>query len=147
MLHEMYRCILCGRCVRACVNFAESEHLPSKKWMEECRLSLMEQFRRSRLRFHGTLGKSVQPVQSVTRSAYLKEGLSREAIGSMYGRGCPAHINVPKYIRFIRGSNYAAAAATVRKVPFPETWVTSVYITVNYGVKRNGLDNPYLSVT
>ena len=36
--------------------------------------------------------------------------------------GCPAHIDVPRYIRFISQGDYAAANATVReKVPFPHS--------------------------
>ena len=42
MLHEMYRCILCGRYARACGELRGVGALTFKKWMEECRLSLME---------------------------------------------------------------------------------------------------------
>lgn len=34
---------------------------------------------------------------------------------------CPAHTDIPRYIRYVRSGNYDAAAAVIReKVPFPK---------------------------
>ena len=73
MLHEMYRCILCGRCVRACGELRGVGALTFKKVDGRMQVvinggSLEEQAAVS----VEPVWKSVQPVQSVTRSAYLK---------------------------------------------------------------------------
>lgn len=56
---------------------------------------------------------------------------------------CPAHVDVPRYLRFIKEGNYAAAAATVReKVPFPHALGYICVHNCETECKRTELNEP-----
>lgn len=144
MLHEMYRCILCGRCVRACGELRGVGALTFKKVDGRMQVVINGgSLEEAGCHFCGACVE-VCPTGSIRdKIGVFKEGLSRENTLVPCMEGCPAHINVPKYIRFIREGNYAAAAATVReKAPFPETLGYICVHNCELQCKRNGLDNP-----
>ena len=122
MLHEMYRCILCGRCVRACEDMRGVGALKFEKVDGRMKVVINgASLKEAGCRFCGACVE-VCPTGSIRdKVGVLKEGATREAQLIPCMDGCPAHINVPKYIRFIREGNFPAAAAVVReKAPFPE---------------------------
>ncbi len=146
MLHEMYRCILCGRCVRACgelrgVGALKFEKVDGRMKVVIAGSSLEE----AGCQFCGACVE-VCPTGSIRdKLGVFKDdpGLSREMTLIPCMEGCPAHINVPKYIRFIKEGNYPAAAATVReKAPFPETLGYICVHSCELQCKRNHLDGP-----
>jgi NADPH-dependent glutamate synthase beta subunit-like oxidoreductase len=54
------------------------------------------------------------------QAGIFKEGVSREAALVPCRSACPANVDIPRFIRYIREKNYPAATAVVReKVPFP----------------------------
>lgn len=56
---------------------------------------------------------------------------------------CPAHIDIPRYIRYIREGEFDKAAAVIReKVPFPETLGSICNHACEGECKRNELDAP-----
>lgn len=125
ILHEMYRCILCGRCVRACeemrgVGAIKFAKVNGRQQVVIDGASLKD----ANCRFC-TACVEVCPTGSIREHKEIAdriEGRTREEAFVPCRDECPAHVDVPRYIRFINEGNYAAANATVReKVPFPHS--------------------------
>jgi len=144
MLHEMFRCILCGRCVRACNELRGCGALKMDKVDGRMKVVINgKNLEEAGCQFCGACVE-VCPTGSIRdKIGVFKEGLSREQSLIPCSEGCPAHINVPKYIRFIKEGNFPAAAATVReKAPFPETLGYICVHSCELQCKRNHLDGP-----
>jgi len=115
------KCVMCTRCVRACkdlrgVGILVAKEKDGEKYIgTENGLPLAE----SGCRFCGACAE-VCPTGSIMDKEELTKGKNRKAALLPCKYTCPAEINVPGYLRFIRDKDYAAAAALIReKVPFP----------------------------
>ena len=125
ILHEMYRCILCGRCVRACQDL---RGVGAIKFAEvKGRMQVVidgDSLKDANCRFC-TACVEVCPTGSIREHQELADklvGKTREEGFVPCRYACPAHVDVPRYIRFVKEGNPAAAAAVVReKVPFPHS--------------------------
>jgi len=147
MLHEMYRCILCGRCVRACEDLRGVGALTFKKVDGRMQVVINgNSLEEAGCRFCGACVE-VCPTGSIRdKVGVIKENVTREMALIPCKEGCPAHIDIPKYIRFIKEGNFAAAAAVVReKAPFPESLGYICTHNCEVACKRNHL-NGALSV-
>jgi formate dehydrogenase (NADP+) beta subunit len=120
-VHDFSRCVLCGRCVRACHELRGAGVLFYKKRGKESYigtssdLSLAE----SGCRFCGACAE-VCPTGAIMDKEELIRGKNRQNALVPCKSACPAEIDIPRYIRFIRQKDYAAATAVIReKVPFP----------------------------
>ena len=120
-VHDVGRCIVCGRCVRACHELRGVGVLFYKKKGKEtyigteAGLSLAE----SGCRFCGACAE-VCPTGAIMDKKELTEGRNRRTTLIPCRYTCPAEIDVPRYIRFIKEKNYSEATAVLReKVPFP----------------------------
>ncbi len=146
ILHEMYRCILCGRCVRACndlrgvgaIRFGE---VNGRRQVVIDGASLKD----ADCRFC-TACVEVCPTGSIREHEELAEklvGKTREEGFVPCRNACPAHVDVPRYIRFIKEGDYAAAAAVVReKVPFPHALGYICVHNCELECKRTELNEP-----
>jgi formate dehydrogenase beta subunit len=123
--HEPNKCVLCGRCVRACrelrgVGVLYYKHSHGETYIgvgadPEKDVSLAE----AGCRFCGACAE-VCPTGAVLDREEFGKGKSRKAALLPCANTCPAEIDVPRYLRFIREKKYDAAAAVIReKVPFP----------------------------
>ena len=122
ILHDFTRCIRCGRCVRACREMRGAEVLNYQKRKGELYIgtdgdhSLAD----AGCRFCGACIEVCPTGALRDQEGILKEGVSREAALVPCRSACPANVDIPRFIRYIRGKNYPAATAVVReKVPFP----------------------------
>lgn len=123
ILHEMYRCILCGRCVRACDEMRGVGAIKFEKVNGRMQVVINgDSLKDANCRFC-TACVEVCPTGSIREHKELADkliGKTREEGFVPCRYACPAHVDVPRYIRFIKEKNYKAAAAVVReKVPFP----------------------------
>jgi formate dehydrogenase (NADP+) beta subunit len=121
-LHDPNKCILCGRCVRACHELRGCGVLFYKKRGEETFIGTEEglPLAESGCRFCGACAE-VCPTGAIMDKEEFAKGKSRKAALVPCRYTCPAEIDVPRYVRFIREKNYAAANAVIReKVPFPK---------------------------
>lgn len=123
--HDMNRCILCGRCVRACKDLRGVGILDYKKEGKEFYIGTL----------HGKLLKDencrfCQACAEVCPTGTIRDRLlmnntenkPKEDVIIPCRAACPAHTDVPRYIRFVKEGKYDEAAAVIReKVPFPET--------------------------
>ncbi len=122
ILHDMNRCVLCGRCVRAC-NDLRGVHVLQyqKKDMEVYTGALHERLLKDADCRFCQACVEVCPTGTI-RDKLADSEVRKEDYVVPCRTGCPAHIDIPRYIRFISQGNFAAANATVReKVPFPHS--------------------------
>ncbi len=116
------KCVLCGRCVRACHELRGVGVLFYKKKGKETYIGTAEDLplADSGCRFCGACAE-VCPTGAIMDKEEFAKGKSRRAALVPCRYSCPAEIDVPRYVRFIREKDYAAAAAVVReKAPFPQ---------------------------
>jgi len=120
-LHDPNKCVLCGRCVRACHELRGVGVLFYRKKRKETFIGTADDLplADSGCRFCGACAE-VCPTGAIMDKEEFAKGKSRKAALVPCRYTCPAEIDVPGYIRFIREKNYAAATAVIReKVPFP----------------------------
>ena len=146
ILHEMYRCILCGRCVRACKELRGVGAIRFAEVNGRMRVVIDgDSLKDANCRFC-TACVEVCPTGSIREHQKLADklaGKTREEGFVPCRNACPAHVDVPRYIRFIKEGNYAAAAAVVReKVPFPHALGYICVHNCELECKRTELNQP-----
>ena len=120
-VHDFSRCVLCGRCVRACHELRGAGVLFYKKKGKECYIGTASNLplAESGCKFCGACAE-VCPTGAIMDKEELFRGKSRKNALVPCKYACPAEIDVPRYVRFIRQKDYATATAVIReKVPFP----------------------------
>jgi formate dehydrogenase beta subunit len=115
------KCVLCTRCIRACkdlrgVGILVKKEKDGQEYIgTETGLPLAD----AACRFCGACAE-VCPSGAIMDKEELTKGKKRKAALLPCTYTCPAEIDVPGYLRFIREKNYTAAIALIReKVPFP----------------------------
>lgn len=143
--HLFTRCIRCGRCVRVCRELRGVKVLDYQKTKDGVRIgidggvSLAE----AGCRFCGACIE-VCPTGSIMDAFAEKYEQKPYAETVVPCRStCPAHIDVPRYIRYIKQGEFGKAAAVIReKVPFPETLGSVCTHACEGECKRNQLGFP-----
>ncbi|MBQ1377915.1 MAG: FAD-dependent oxidoreductase [Lachnospiraceae bacterium] len=120
--HDMNRCVLCGRCVRACNDLRGVKVLDYRKKDLEIYVGTLHEklLTDADCRFC-TACAEVCPTGSIRlKDRAVVKDMSKEDQTVPCRGACPAHTDVPRYIRFVKEGNFDAAAAVIReKVPFP----------------------------
>ena len=121
--HMFTRCIRCGRCVRACREMRGVKVLDYQRTEEGIRIgtdghvSLVD----AGCRFCGACIEVCPTGSIIDVLKYNDPDKSREDNVVPCRAACPAHINVPEYLRAIRLGDYDNAASIIHeRVPFPE---------------------------
>lgn len=123
IVRDLNRCVACGRCVRVCrdvrgvgiLGFDKNEEERTYVGVKE-NLSLEA----ANCRFCGACVEVCPTGALQDKKGLFKEG-NREEVLIPCMHECPAGINVPKYVRFIKDGNFEEAAAVIReKAPFPK---------------------------
>lgn len=121
ILHDMNRCVLCGRCVRACNELRGVKVLQYQKKELETYVGTLHNrlLIDSDCRFCGACAE-VCPTGTIRDKLMNSEVKKEDAIVPCRA-ACPAHTDIPRYIRFVKEGNYDAAVAVIReKAPFPK---------------------------
>ena len=122
IVHDMNRCVLCGRCVRACNDLRGVKVLQyQKKEMETYVGTLHDRLLKDAdCRFCGAC-VAVCPTGTI-RDKLMDTETSKEEQIVPCRAACPANIDIPRYVRYVKNGEYDEAAAVVReKVPFPKS--------------------------
>ena len=121
--HLFTRCVRCGRCIRACQDLRGVKVLDYIKTNTGIRAGIPEgkTLKEAGCRFCGACIE-VCPTGSIMDAVkIMKPERSYDENIVPCKSTCPAHIDIPAYIRYIREGDFDKAAAVIReKVPFPE---------------------------
>ena len=121
-VHDPARCIVCGRCVRACHDLRGVNVLLFMKKGKEAYIGTGSDspLADAGCRFCGACAE-VCPTGALRDKEELTRGRSRRVARVPCRYTCPAEIDIPRYVRLIREKKYSEAAAVIReKVPFPK---------------------------
>lgn len=123
LIHDMNRCVLCGRCVRACNDLRGVKVLQYQKKDLETYVGTVHNklLADADCRFCGACAE-VCPTGTIRDKLQLLEtNAKREDVIVPCKAACPAHTDVPRYIRYVKEGKFDEAAAVIReKVPFPK---------------------------
>lgn len=121
--HLFTRCVRCGRCIRACQELRGVKVLDYVKTNTGIRAGIPDgkTLEEAGCRFCGACIE-VCPTGSIMDAVkIMKPERSYEENVVPCRSTCPAHIDIPAYIRCIKEGDFDKAAAIIReKVPFPE---------------------------
>lgn len=141
---EMERCIQCGRCVRVCQEVRGVKVLDYCKKNGETYIGTENDLPldASGCRFCGACIE-VCPTGALQdrEGVFKKDAGTREQYLIPCSLECPAHINIPDYLRMIREGRYSDAVGVIReKVPFPFVLGHICNHLCETGCKRSGLN-------
>lgn len=147
VLHEMHRCILCGRCVRACGELRGVGALGMEKVNGRMRVVVVNgtMLARANCRFCGACIE-VCPTGAIRDQEAIVQRMaekSREDALLPCKAECPAHIDIPRYVRLVLEGNCAAAVSVIReKVPLPHVLGYVCNHRCETGCRRKDLNQP-----
>lgn len=121
LIHDMNRCVLCGRCVRACNNLRGVKVLQyNKRDMETYVGTLQDKLLKDAdCRFCGACAE-VCPTGTIRDVMNYTATEKRDTLIPCQTT-CPVHIDIPRYVRFAKQGKFAEATAVVHeRLPFPE---------------------------
>lgn len=120
--HDMQRCVLCGRCVRACKDMRGVNILQYSKKELETYIGTVQNKHLTDVdcRFCGACAE-VCPTGAIRDEKNYTAAEKRDTLLPCVA-SCPAHTNIPEYLRYAKQGEYAKANAVIHeKLPFPET--------------------------
>ncbi|HJX03985.1 MAG TPA: FAD-dependent oxidoreductase, partial [Dehalococcoidia bacterium] len=121
-LHDFHRCILCGRCVRACYELRGVGVLSYIGKNRDVRISTAfdNLLMNADCVFCGACVEVCPTAAIRDRDGIIDSAKGRRASLIPCKYTCPAELDVPRYIRLIHEKKYADALAVIReKAPFP----------------------------
>jgi NADPH-dependent glutamate synthase beta subunit-like oxidoreductase/NAD-dependent dihydropyrimidine dehydrogenase PreA subunit len=121
--HDMNRCILCGRCVRACKDLRAVGILEYTKKDRETVVRMKgDSLKEADCRFC-TACVEVCPTGSIRdKISLIEAGSNKEELLVPCKNECPAHTDIPKYLRYASEGKYEESIAVIReKLPMPNT--------------------------
>ncbi|NTW72861.1 MAG: FAD-dependent oxidoreductase [Eubacteriaceae bacterium] len=143
--HLFTRCIRCGRCIRACRELRGVKVLDYIKTKDGVRAGIDGgvSLKEAGCKFCGACIE-VCPTGSIMDAiGIIKENASYHSAVVPCRNECPANIDIPRYVRYIKEREFSKATAVLReKVPFPETLGSVCNHACETVCKRNELGSP-----
>jgi NADPH-dependent glutamate synthase beta subunit-like oxidoreductase/ferredoxin len=142
---EMYRCIQCGRCIRACQELRGIGALQYNKKDGETYVGTKDDVTLSETdcRFCGACVE-VCPTGAIqdVKGIFSKESARNMALIPCKDR-CPAHTDIPMYVRLVEQGRYSEAVSVFReKLTFPHSLGYVCTHACESGCKRNHVNGP-----
>ena len=145
IVRELERCIQCGRCVRVCEEKRGVGVLHYKKVGREIYIGTEDNkpLLDAGCRFCGACVEVCPTGALQDAEGVFREDLPREQALVPCQAECPAHIDIPAYIRAIAHGDYSQAVGIIReKVPFPHSLGYVCNHVCETGCKHKALDLP-----
>jgi formate dehydrogenase beta subunit len=120
-VHDPNKCVVCGRCVRACGELRGVGILYYEKKGRETMTGTAADLPlgEAGCRFCGACAE-VCPTGAIQDKDESARGKNRKKVLIPCRYNCPAEIDVPRYIRLVKEGDYSGAVAVIReKVPLP----------------------------
>ncbi len=143
--HLFTRCVRCGRCIRACHDLRGVKVLDYIKDQSGIHAGVPEgkSLEEAGCRFCGACIEVCPTGSIVDAAGMIKEDCSYAESVVPCRTTCPAHIDIPAFIRYIRLGEFEKASAVIReKVPFPGTLGSICSHVCESSCKRNELGDP-----
>lgn len=143
--HLFTRCVRCGRCIRACRDLRGANVLDYQVTKSGVRAGVKDDaaLKEAGCKFCGACIEVCPTGSIMDAPQFMKEGSSYSDLVVPCRAACPAHIDIPRYIRYIKNGELNKALAVVReKVPFPETLGSICNHACETDCKRNELGSP-----
>ncbi len=122
--HLFTRCVRCGRCIRACQELRGVKVLDYVKTEAGIAAGVRDglSLEEAGCRFCGACIE-VCPTGSIMDAVKIMKDERSYAENIVPCRStCPAHVDIPRYVRYIKQGDFSKATAVIREsVPFPET--------------------------
>lgn len=143
--HLFTRCIRCGRCIRACQDLRGVKVLDYVKTKDGIRAGIASgtSLKDAGCRFCGACIEVCPTGSIVDQLKMMNPEKSYMENVVLCKANCPAHIDIPQYIRAIKEGDFDKATAIIReKVPFPEVLGSVCTHVCESNCKRNELGEP-----
>lgn len=143
--HLFTRCIRCGRCIRACQDLRGVKVLDYVKTKDGIRAGIASgtSLKDAGCRFCGACIEVCPTGSIVDQLKMMNPEKSYMENVAPCKANCPAHIDIPQYIRAIKEGDFDKATAIIReKVPFPEVLGSVCTHVCESNCKRNELGEP-----
>ncbi len=143
LIHDMNRCVLCGRCVRACQDLRGVGVLEYGKEGLETKVGVLHDklLKDADCRFCGACAE-VCPTGTIRDMADFTPSEKKDKLIPCQA-ACPAHTDVPRYVRLVKEGRYAEATAVIHeKLPFPECLGRVCNHACEEGCRRSELNQP-----
>jgi formate dehydrogenase beta subunit len=137
-------CIACGRCVRACRDFRGINVLDFLK-LNDHRVAgpIKGNHKDSGCKFCFTCVEVCPTGALVDKKAKYHDIADWEAYVVPCRNACPAHIDVPRYVKLVAQGKYSESLAVVReKVPFPSSLGRVCIHPCEQACRRGQLNDP-----
>jgi formate dehydrogenase beta subunit len=122
--HLFTRCVRCGRCIRACQDLRGVKVLDYVHTKQGIRAGIPEgkSLKAAGCRFCGACVEVCPTGSIVDAVGLIKENKAYAESVVPCRSACPAKVDIPRYIRYIKAGKYEEAVAVIReKIPFPKT--------------------------
>lgn len=143
--HDMTRCVLCGRCVRACQKVRGVDVLDYQKKNGEVYVGTPSDklLIDSDCRFCGACTE-VCPTGAIRDKKELIDLSKAKEVSLVPCRNiCPAGTNIPKYIRLVKEGRYSEATAVIReKLSIPKILGHICSHPCEAGCRRGNVNEP-----
>ena len=145
VIRENERCIQCGRCVRVCNNVRGVGAIDFQKKGEEVYIGTPDDLplNSTDCRFCSACVEVCPTGALIDQEGVYRTDLPKELSMIPCSAECPAHTDIPEYIRLIGEGKCSEAVAVIReKLPFPHALGYVCNNRCEGGCKRGHLNSP-----
>ena len=137
------RCVVCGRCVRACHDLRGVGVLFLRRKDEEIYIGTVDEvpLAEAGCRFCGACAE-VCPTGAIVDKEEIGSGRGKKAFLLPCKYECPAQIEVPSFLRYVRRRQYGRARAVIKSVPLSHVLAYVCHGPCERACRRGAINSP-----